>query len=227
MSKQKGSNGSDEHFGTIKSIPTDQLLENGTDVSRRSFLKGVGTGVVSSVVIPAVVLAGEELEKYSPIKEGVKTANIKLNVNGEIKNINVESRTTLSSVLRNKLNLTGTKEVCNRGECGGCTVLIDGVPTYSCISLAIENNGKEITTIEGLAKNGKLSNVQQAFVDKDAYQCGYCTPGQIITATALVKNNPNPSADEIKKGMSGNLCRCSAYPHIFEAVAEAAKMERG
>ena len=117
--------------------------------------------------------------------------------------------------------------VCDRGECGGCTVLIDGEPVYACMILAIDVAGKEIVTIEGLARDGELSPVQQAFIDYDAYQCGYCTPGQIMAAEGLLKKNGNPDLEEIKRGMSGNICRCAAYQHIFAAVAAAAKEGRG
>ncbi|MCP4725262.1 MAG: (2Fe-2S)-binding protein [bacterium] len=196
-------------------------------VSRRSFLKGVGTGVVSTTVIPAVSTAKDKFDKLSQSSEGVTSANITLNINGDVHRVNVESRTTLVSVLRNKLELTGTKFGCNSGECGSCTVLIDGKPVYSCMTLAMDAAGKRITTIEGLADDGNLSEVQKSFVDNDALQCGYCTPGQILSATALVSENGNPTDDEIRKAMSGNLCRCGTYPHVLKAVADAARKGRG
>lgn len=194
--------------------------------SRRSFLKGVGTGVISTAVLPGVVSAGEYVEKIQTPQVGVTRAAITLNVNGQNRRVTVESRATLTNVLRNELELTGTKVGCDRGECGGCTVLIDGEPVYSCMTLAMDAVGREIVTIEGLAENGQLSPVQQAFLDYDGYQCGYCTPGHIMTAEGLLAKNPNPSTEEIKRGMSGNLCRCAAYQHIFVSVAEAAKKGR-
>jgi len=197
-----------------------------TDVSRRSFLKGVGTGVVSSAVIPGIAAAKDHIEKAAAPLEGVKQATISLKVNGRNYRVNAESRATLASVLRDKLGLIGTKIGCNNGECGCCTVLIDGEPVYSCLTLALDVDGRDITTIEGIGDNGELSPVQEAFIEDDAYQCGFCTPGQVLTATALLKKNPNPTVDEIKQGMSGNLCRCGAYQHIVEAVANAAQKMR-
>ena len=127
---------------------------------------------------------------------------------------------------REKLRLTGPKLGCGRGECGACTVLIDGQPRYACLTLAPEAEGKEITTVEGLMKGEELGPVQQAFLANDAMQCGYCMPGQIMAAEGLLRMNPNPSLDEIRRGMSGNLCRCGSYAHIFKAVGDAAKMKR-
>jgi len=139
----------------------------------------------------------------------------------------VEPRETLLDVLRERLNLTGAKRICNQGECGGCTVIVDGKPVYSCLYLAILADGKEITTIEGLAKADALHPVQQAFIDVDAYQCGFCTPGFILTSANFLQNNPNPQLDEIKKALSGNICRCGNYVHIYKAVADAAKKMKG
>ncbi len=201
---------------------------NGDGVSRRSFIKGMGSGVVTSAVLPAVSKAGDKLSSLvQDSGDGVTRANISININGLRKNVSVEARETLADVIRNKFNMTGTKIVCNQGECGGCTVLMDGKAVYSCMTLAMDAAGKEVTTIEGLSKDGKLSAVQQAFIDKDAYQCGYCTPGQIMAGEAFVKSSKDLNEKEIKTAMSGNLCRCAAYPHIVEAVADAARKERG
>ncbi|MFC1564501.1 (2Fe-2S)-binding protein [candidate division KSB1 bacterium] len=196
-------------------------------VSRRSFLKGMGTGVVSTTVIPAVATAKDKIDKFAQGTEGVTGASITLNINGRNQRVDVESRTTLVNVLRNKLEMTGTKLGCNNGECGSCTVLIDGKPVYSCMTLAMDAVGKRITTIEGLSADGELSDVQQSFVDNDALQCGYCIPGQVMSATALAAENGNPTDAEVKKAMSGNLCRCGTYPHIFKAASEAARKGRG
>ncbi len=133
-------------------------------------------------------------------------------------------RRSLLDVLRTSLGLTGTKLVCNEGDCGACTVLIDGRPVYACLTLAIACEGKSVETIEGLAKNGALHPVQQAFLDHDAYQCGFCTPGQIMSVVALLRGTPQPSEDDVRRAVAGNLCRCGAYPNIVAAGMSAARM---
>lgn len=147
---------------------------------------------------------------------------IALNVNGERQEVIVEARTTLLQVIRENLGLAGTKEGCGLGQCGACTVLIDAEPTLACLTLAIEAQGREILTVEGLAKNGQLDPLQQAFLDHGAVQCGYCTPGMLMSAKALLTRNPNPTEPEIRKSIGGNLCRCTGYVKIIEAVAAAA-----
>ena len=148
---------------------------------------------------------------------------LNLEVNGRRVEVSAEPRATLLEVLRDELDLTGTKNVCELGECGACTVHLDGSPRYACLILAVEAAGRRITTIEGLAaSDGTLHPLQQAFVEKDGLQCGFCTPGQVMAASALLTKIPEPTADEIRSGMAGNVCRCGAYPKIFEAVAEAA-----
>ncbi len=200
---------------------------NGNGVSRRSFLKGVGTGVVSTAVIPGISAAKESIDSLASPAKGVTEARISFTVNGKKQRVNVESKTTLTQVLRDDLELMGTKFGCGNGECGCCTVLMDGKPVYSCLTLAMDADEKNITTIEGISEDGKLSPVQQAFVEHDAYQCGYCTPGQIVVATALVERGPHLSKEDIKTGMSGNLCRCSSYQNIFAAVQDAARKAGG
>ena len=149
---------------------------------------------------------------------------IELKVNGELFKMQVEPRRTLLEVLRENLGLTGTKESCNKGDCGACTVLVDGKPVLSCLTLAIEVQGKDILTVEGLVgEHGVLHPIQQAFVDHGALQCGFCAPGMIMSAKALLDRNPNPTEDEIKEGISGNLCRCTGYVKIVEAIEAAAK----
>jgi len=209
-------------------MPKSRDRDNGRNdnPSRRTFLKGMGAGVVSSTVIPGAVLTEAGIDRIRVPQEGVARARISVKVNGTTHRLLVESRTTVASVLRDELELTGTKTGCNSGECGSCTILVNGKPVYSCMMLALDADGAEITTIEALEKNGKLSAVQQAFIDNDAYQCGYCTPGQIMAAAALLDKNPNPTRDEIKQGMSGNLCRCGSYQNIFTAVADAAEKGR-
>ncbi|MBI2939077.1 MAG: (2Fe-2S)-binding protein [Chloroflexi bacterium] len=147
---------------------------------------------------------------------------IRLRVNGADYDLLVEPRRTLLDALRNDLCLTGTKKSCDLGECGACTVLLDGRAIYACLALAIECTGREITTIEGLGDGVALDPVQQAFVDRDAYQCGFCTPGQVMAVKALLNRSPMPSEAEVRQALSGNLCRCGAYQHIVEAALQAA-----
>jgi xanthine dehydrogenase YagT iron-sulfur-binding subunit len=154
-------------------------------------------------------------------------AKIKLLVNGRSHGLTVEPRWSLLFVLREKLGLTGTKVGCERGECGACTVLIDHQPLYACMILAMEAAGKEIITLEGLMRGEELGPVQQAFLEHDAFQCGYCTPGQIMAIEGLLRSNPNPSLQEIRSAVSGNLCRCGAYAHIFKAARRAAELRKG
>lgn len=148
---------------------------------------------------------------------------INLIVNGETEELLVPSNMTLLHALREHLGYTGTKNGCEAGECGACTVLIDGEPVNSCLALAVELDGKEITTIEGLSSNGKLTPLQQAFVDLNAVQCGYCTPGMLMAATALLRRNPKPTEEDIQKAMVGNLCRCTGYQRIIDAIMVASR----
>lgn len=143
---------------------------------------------------------------------------IKLHVNRESYDVAIQAHKTLLEVLREDCELTGTKHGCEVGECGTCTVLVDGEPILSCLSLALEVVGREITTVEGLERNGVLDPIQTAFIEKGAAQCGYCTPGMLLTARAFLQDNPSPSQDEIKEALSGNLCRCTGYWKIIEAI---------
>lgn len=149
---------------------------------------------------------------------------ITLTVNGEAEQVEVSSNMTLLRMLREKLGKTGTKNGCAAGECGACTVMVDGEPTNSCMMLAVECDGKEIVTIEGLADNGHLAPIQEAIIDSGGVQCGFCTPGILITSQALLDRNPNPSEDEVKEALVGNLCRCTGYVKIIEAVQATAQM---
>jgi xanthine dehydrogenase YagT iron-sulfur-binding subunit len=146
---------------------------------------------------------------------------IHLSVNGDEHLLLVEPRRTLLDALRNDLQFTGTKRVCDMGDCGACTVLVDGKAMYACLLLAIDCQGRAITTVEGLEVDGSLDPVQQAFVDADALQCGFCTPGQIMSLEALLRENPEPSDEQILRALSGNLCRCGAYPNILKAARQA------
>jgi carbon-monoxide dehydrogenase small subunit len=152
---------------------------------------------------------------------------IRLIVNGKPYELSVMPWRTLLEVMRDDLGLTGTKEGCGLGECGACTVIVDGRTVNSCLVLAAEANEKQITTIEGLAEGDKLHPVQQAFVDHGGLQCGFCTPGMIMSATALLDENPNPSDEEIRRGIAGNLCRCTGYTKIFESIKAAAENRGG
>ena len=151
--------------------------------------------------------------------------SIKLRVNGETYELRVEPWKTLIDVLREDIGLTGTKEACSTGECGACTVLLNGKPVNSCLILAVEVQGKEIMTIEGLAQGGKLDPLQEAFIKYGAIQCGFCTPGMLLSARALLDKNPQPTEEEIKEGMSGNLCRCTGFVKIVGAINAVARGE--
>ena len=149
--------------------------------------------------------------------------SVTLKVNGATPAVEIEPWTTLLDLLRERLHLTGTKKGCDHGQCGACTVLLNGRPINSCLTLAVTRNGAEVTTIEGLARDGTLHPVQQAFIDHDAFQCGYCTSGQICSAVGLINDGRAKTSDEIREAMSGNICRCGAYPNIVAAIQEAMK----
>ncbi|MCE2394858.1 twin-arginine translocation signal domain-containing protein [Candidatus Poribacteria bacterium] len=204
-----------------------------TTISRRSFLKGVGTGAVAASVAPNVLI-GAETAAEAQMGEEITRAKIKLNINNKAYEVEVEPRTTLLSVLRdgfdtsgNRLDLTGAKPICERGECGGCTVQVDGKVVYACMMLALDAQGKQITTVEGLANGDQLHPVQEAFVQHDALMCGFCTPGFVVAAKSFLDQNPSPSHEEIKEGLAGNICRCGTYPFIFEAVKTASRKMGG
>jgi len=190
-------------------------------VTRRGFLQLMGAGAAASVTTGTLAA-----EPAAEIITPGEMSRITLQVNGRRHRILIEPRWSLLFAIREKLGLTGTKIGCERGECGACTVLINGQPRYACLILAAEAEGMEITTLEGLMKGEDLGSVQQAFVENDAFQCGYCTPGQIMAAEGLLRANPEPSIEEIRRGMSGNLCRCGTYPNIFKAVRRAAELKK-
>jgi len=195
-------------------------------VTRRHFLTGTGLGAVGLAAgVPAV--EGDTKTESAPVIEAGQTVPVTLRINGVRKRLLVEPRWSLAYVLREQLVMTGTKLGCDRGECGACTVLVDDVPRYSCMTLALEAEDSEITTLEGLLDGEELGDVQRAFAEKDAFQCGYCTPGQVMAVEGLLRSNPDPSIEEIRTGVSGNLCRCGTYPNIFKAARLAADMKRG
>ncbi len=194
----------------------------GREITRRKFLKTIGSGAAIAAASDALTDRGTaEADVIKP----ERIVRVNLIINGLRRSLVVEPRWSLLYVLREKLGLTGTKTGCERGECGACTVLIDEVPRYACLTLAVEAQGNQIVTLEGLMHGEKLGAVQQAFVEHDAFQCGYCTPGQIMSAEGLLNENAAPTPDEIRRAMSGNLCRCGAYAHIYKAVGRAAELK--
>ena len=194
-------------------------------VSRRDFIKGMGTGALGTAVLPP--LFGQTIVTKKGRVPVYEKKTITLTVNGRKVSLEVGANETLLDVLRDKLDLTGAKRVCDRGECGGCTVHLDGAPVYACMFLAVRADGRTIRTIEGLAEGDKLHPVQEAFIEKDGYQCGFCTPGFIMATSAFLEKTPAPSLDEIKQALSGNICRCGNYAKIYGAVDAAAKKLRG
>lgn len=199
----------------------------GKRFTRRGFLKGAGAGAVTAAVAPAI-LVSEAGTAAAQEAEGVMSATISLDVNGQAHNVEVEARTTLADALRDRLEITGPKVVCDRGECGACTVQMDGRLVFSCMTLAMDAQGRRIETVEGLADGDNLHPIQEAFVEKDALMCGFCTPGFLVSSKALLDANDNPTPEEVREGLSGNICRCGTYPHVFEAVMSAAeKMRKG
>jgi xanthine dehydrogenase YagT iron-sulfur-binding subunit len=194
-------------------------------VSRRGFITSVGSGAIGVAAAGALVHGAPPPARAEAVKAG-DVSTITLTVNGRRQKLLVEARWSLLYVLRDHLGLTGTKVGCERGECGACTVLIDGQARYACMTLAVEADGREITTIEGLMTGEELGPTQRAFAEEDAFQCGYCTPGQVMAAEGLLRTTPSPNLDEIRQGMAGNICRCGTYAHIFKAVAKAADLKR-
>jgi len=188
-----------------------------TRVSRRTFLKTAGVGAAASGLLNGTA------EPAAATVLGPDAVPLSLKVNGAARAVTVEPRVTLLRALRNHLDMTGAKEVCDRGSCGACTVLVDGEPVASCLMLAADAVGHEITTVEGLGSPDRMTPVQAAFVEADALQCGFCTPGFVVASTALLRRNPSPTLDQIKEGLSGNLCRCGTYSRVFEAVQKAAR----
>ncbi|WP_439099747.1 (2Fe-2S)-binding protein [Bradyrhizobium yuanmingense] len=186
-------------------------------VSRRSLLLTVG-GAASMAVVPQVAA-----QPASESKPAVSTARVRLNVNGTRQELDLDTRQSLLDVLREDLGLTGTKKGCNQGACGACTILLNGRRVVSCLTLAAMHDGATVETIEGLEKNGELHPLQSAFVEHDGLQCGFCTPGQIMSAVGCIAEGHAGSPEDIRFWMSGNICRCGAYPGIVAAVADAAK----
>lgn len=197
--------------------------------SRRGFLKGLGVGGAGAAA--AGFLPGGETQQAAaqegPEIIGTGGTQITLKIDGAVKKVKVEPRVTLLDAMRNRLDVTSAKKVCDRGTCGACTILVDGQPAYACSMLAIEAEGREITTVEGLGSPEDMHPIQAAFVEHDAQQCGFCTPGFVVACAAFLKDNPNPTRDEVRRGLGGNLCRCGTYAGITEAVLDAAGVKGG
>jgi xanthine dehydrogenase YagT iron-sulfur-binding subunit len=197
-------------------------------VSRRLFLTGAGAaagGVMLEKSLTASTAFAEN--KPDPAVIGPDVVPLTLRINGAARTISVPPHTTLAEALRGPLDLTGTKIGCDRGACSACTVWLDGTPVASCMVLAIDVGERPVTTIEGLADGNKLHPVQASFIEHDAVQCGFCTPGMVMSCAALLARNPNPSLDDVKAATSGHLCRCGTYPHVFAATLAAAKANKG
>ena len=189
-------------------------------VTRRTVI-GTGAGVTAASVIPLRLAAQSEEPEATPTVENGPTSRVSFRVNGQAVDLDVDTRASLLDLLRERVGLTGTKKGCDHGQCGACTVHLDGRPVSSCLTLAAKVDGREVTTIEGLAPEGEIHPMQQAFIDNDALQCGYCTPGQIMSAVACVQQGRAGDAASIREFMSGNLCRCGAYVGIVAAVQAA------
>jgi xanthine dehydrogenase YagT iron-sulfur-binding subunit len=193
-------------------------------LSRRGFLKGGVVTAAGAAIGDASLEAMAQDQKPGGAKIVSGAAKVTLNVNGKDRAIEIEPRTTLADALRDRADLTGTKVVCDRGSCSACTVFVNDVPTLSCLSLAIDAQGKKIRTIEGIAQGDKLHPVQEQFIEHDAMQCGFCTPGMIMSCVALLEKNKQPTLDDVKQATCGNLCRCGTYTKVFDATLAAAKM---
>lgn len=193
--------------------------------SRRGFLQGAG---VTGAIAPGLLPEEAQAQSSTAAVQGPAAVPITLTINGKPMKLTVEPRVTLLDALRSNLDMTGAKRVCDRGTCGACTVIMDGKAVYACSILAIDAQGKKITTIEGFAiQAGKPHPVVRAFVENDAQQCGYCTPGFVVAAKAFLDKNPAPTYDQVKDGLGGNLCRCGTYVGVRKAVLDASKMMRG
>ena len=187
--------------------------------TRRDLVRGSLVGAVGAAV-------GVKAPEAFDVRIGPGPVPLELTVNGAVHRLSVEPRVTLADALRDRIGLTGTKVVCGRGACGACTVLLDGETVCSCLTLAHEVAGKAIITIEGLAAEGRLSPLQEAFIAADALQCGFCTSGMVLSCQRLLTRNPKPTRGEIREAVSGNLCRCGTYNHVFDAVERAAGLKK-
>jgi len=198
--------------------------EDAGPVSRRDFFKTVGVGTLATSVVSAVEA---EAQAIAPRAFGPDEVPIKLTINGRAQALNVEPRMTLLDAVRNKLDLTGSKRVCDHGSCGACTMIVDGRAIYSCSTLAIDTQGKNVRTIESLMQGTALHPVQQGFCDADGLMCGFCTPGFVMAAVALLEKIPNPTPEQARKQLDGNICRCGTYVGVLEAALKTKGVSRG
>jgi len=208
---------------SIKQEP-EKRKKRKSNFSRRGFLQGVG---ITSGVLTTGILETQADAQTSAKVSGPGEVPITLTINGKPYKTSVEPRVTLCDTLRHRLDLTAAKRVCDRGTCGACTVIMDGKVVYSCTVLAIDAQGRKIETLEGLSQNGRPHPVSQAFTDNDAQQCGYCTPGFVMAAKGFLDKHPNPTYEDVKRGLGGNLCRCGTYVGVRKAVLEAAGKMKG
>jgi xanthine dehydrogenase YagT iron-sulfur-binding subunit len=206
------------HVGPVMTAP----------VSRRNFMQSLGLSAAAATIAGNADALARETARVAQgtqdpdnVSIGPGVATMELTINGERKQVQVEPATTLLEVLRYHLGLTGSKEVCDRGSCGACSVLVDGELMIACMMLVGDAVGRNITTVEGLSKDGKLDPVQTMFIKHDALQCGFCTPGLVVASRWLLNNNPSPTLNQIKSGLAGNICRCGTYTNVFNAVLEA------
>lgn len=208
-----------------ESIPAPASDSGKSGITRRGFLKGAGLTAAGTALLDGVQGFTSEARAQSPhgvTEFGPGPIPVRLHVNGAEHTVEIEPRTTLAEALRIHLGMTGTKVVCDRGVCSGCTVWLDKMPVNSCMALAIDAIGHHVTTIEGLSTEEKIHPLQAAFVKHDAMQCGFCTPGMVMTCAALLERNPHPSEHDVRHAVSGNLCRCGTYPKVFAATLDAA-----
>jgi aerobic-type carbon monoxide dehydrogenase small subunit (CoxS/CutS family) len=216
---------SDEHTRGPDAAAPPPLEAARDGVSRRSFIQTLGLSAAAGTVRQKAEAALGPAQADEVQILGPGAVELTLRVNGRPMTARIDPATTLLDALRIELGLTGPKQICDRGACGGCSVLVDGRLTASCMMLASDAVGAEISTIEGLAEGDTLDPIQESFIRHDALQCGYCTPGLIMAAKALLRENPRPTLDQIKRGLSGNLCRCGTYNNVFNAVLEASGQE--
>jgi xanthine dehydrogenase YagT iron-sulfur-binding subunit len=198
--------------------------DQGGSVSRRDFFKTVGVGSLATSVLSA---AEDEAQATAPRAVGPGEVPVRLTINGRAQTVNVEPRVTLLDAVRNRLDYTGTKRVCDRGSCGACTMIVDGRAIYACSTLAIDSQGKNIRTVEGLAQGTVLHPVQQAFCDTDGLMCGFCTPGFVMAAVALLEKIPNPTPEQARRHLDGNICRCGTYVGVLQAALTTKGVSRG
>lgn len=199
--------------------PDPEAVETKRGFSRRGFLRGAS---ITSGALGAGLLESAGAAETAGAVAGPGAVPVTLNINGKTRTVEIEPRETLLDTLRNKLDLTAAKRVCDRGTCGACTVIVNGKAVYGCTVLAIDAQGKQIQTLEGISPAGKPHPVSQAFVKNDAQQCGYCTPGFVVAAKAFLDRNPKPTEDQVNHGLGGNICRCGTYMGVRKAVLEAA-----